>query len=213
MIAELHGEGATPSALLGRFKYFQRMSFPGGSNAGVGSRVDYDLSQVLALALAFEVQETAAAPLRVVRLLRHRWPEIERALVATWASTEGFGGEALLLAHSPGALAEMGLADDEDRVPADALEAMSAERVVRWLQEPETGGAPSVYLIDLSRFIRQVAAALLSVAEVPGDDLAERFREMGGSAFGTLDMSKWVVGKVARPTSEGQFREGLNRQE
>ena len=155
VIAELHGEGASAGALLARFKYFQRMGFPGGSNVGRGSRADYALGDVLALAMAFELLETSVTPVRVVRLLRSEWPAIERAIVSTWASLEGRGGRALLLANAPGALGDLGRAED-DTVPASyPLTVVGRDEVLKWLDAKGGAGSPAAYLIDLSRFVQQ----------------------------------------------------------
>lgn len=193
VIAELHGEGATPGALPARFKYFQRMEFPGGSNVGRGSRASYALGDVLALALAFELLETSVTPVRVVRLLRSGWPAIERAIVSTWLALESRGGRALLLAHTPGALGELGRAESETAPAADPLAIIARDTLVEWLDAKGEAGAPSLYLIELSRFVREVASAIMAVGGVGGDDLRDHLDELARRAFGSDRTADWTA--------------------
>lgn len=209
VVAELHGEGASAGALLARFKYFQRMGFPGASNVGRGSRADYGLGDVLALALAFELLETSVTPVRVVRLLRTEWSGIERAIAVTWAALERRGGRALLLAHAPGALDELGRAEDDGAPAPDPLAVVHRDDVVRWLDERGSAGAPSVFLVDLSRFVRQVASALMAVGGVKGDDLSEAFVAIGVNAFGDVSVGDWDV--EAGPLVGSRERSAANR--
>lgn len=193
VLADLHGEGASPGALLARFKYFQRMGFPGASNVGRGARAEYGLSDVLTLALAFELLETSATPVRIVRLLREAWPRIERALAGTWAALEGYGGQAALLAHVPGALGDLGSPDSVDAPVPDPLAVVEMAQLSDWLGTTAVAGAPSLYVIDLSRFVRRVAMSLVGVGEVDAEGLADQFRGMGADAFGTSDAARWRV--------------------
>ncbi len=194
VIADLHGEGGTRGALLARFKYLQRMSWPGGSNVGKGAAAIYSLEDVLALALAFELLETQMSPARVVGLLRPDWAKLKRATVSSWASLEKLGGEGFLLANVPGALGGSVEAEAEEEARgSDPLVVVVRSDLVGWLDHRRGGAAPSLYLIDLSRLVRDVALALVAVGGQDGDELYQRFRELARETFDSDRPADWKI--------------------
>lgn len=192
-IAAIHGEGATSTALLGRFKYFQRMSFPGGSNVGRGARASYDLDQLLALSMAFELQETMAGPIRVVRLLRTSWPEISRGLAASWAVVAAYGGQALFAAHGPGGLEELGIEESADTPAPDPLIVVGPQELTDWIAGRPPTATPGLYVLDLARFVRRLRETVPMTAGVDVEAFDEAFRVFGADRFGTSDPSAWIV--------------------
>ena len=207
VIAELHGEGGTRGALLARFKYLQRMSWPGGSNVGKGAAAIYSLEDVMALALAFELLETQVSPARVVGLLRPEWSKLKRAIVSTWASLEKLGGEGVLLANVPGALGESGEAQAGEARKSSPLVVVVRSDLIGWLDHRRRAAAPSLYLIDLSRLVRDVALALVAVGGQDGDELYERFRDFAIAAFDSDRPADWKVASDGLDPPE-RFRRG-----
>ncbi len=193
LVRAVHGDGSGRSALLGRFKYFQRMSFPGGSNTGRGSRANYGLEQILAFLVAFEILELGIPPVRAVRLIRTSWPQIARALALTWKRQRGGSEEPVLLALAPGALAELGASEDSNAPAPDLIVVTSQGELATWLQADHELGPPSLYLLDPRRVILPITRELIALQVVDADEVASAFDSLGCELFGSSSSSAWKV--------------------
>lgn len=84
-IAHLHRVAPEKrTALKGRLKHFQRLSWPAGTNKGKGARVNYGVGQTFSLAVAFEMLQIGLTPERVVEQLRMSTGLIARGFAAAY---------------------------------------------------------------------------------------------------------------------------------
>lgn len=202
LIAAIHGAGVRPTALLGRFKHFQRLGFPGGSNTGRGSRAEYGVEQILAFALAFELLETGIMPVRAVRIVRSAWHDAARVFAITWAELSSrHSGDQMFLVLTPSALTELGASEDALAPSPDLLRPLSKQAVVRWLEDRSGAGTSSLLVFDPRRLVATVCRELSGLLEIEGEppSLDHAFEEFGASLFGSVDERQWKLASGEHP--------------
>lgn len=80
LIAVMHGLGERDRiALRSRLHHFRRLNFPDGVAIGSGRHFAYGASDVVGLAVAFELVDAHLPPVAAADLVRSGWPEIARA--------------------------------------------------------------------------------------------------------------------------------------
>lgn len=195
VVRAVHGEGAKPTALLGRLKYLQRFDWPPGGAKGQGSRAGYGLEQVLAVMLAVELLEVGIPPLRVVRLLRTGWPTTRATLLVGWAAATS-GVSPMFLALAPRALEELGVADDIDRPSPDHLRPVEAATLDAW-RDDFRSGPPALYVVDPRRIAIQISDELGALGIAPIEVVDQAFIDLGAEVFKVSEPSVWSVATAA----------------
>lgn len=170
---------AEPSVFSARFRYFQRLRFPAGTNTGRGRPASYRLEQMLQIVLAFELLNAGLAPTPVVRTIRTNWPRIRTSLLVAWEATRGrtaWDARELLFLE-PAALAESAHSDDPYAAVDSPLEPLPALAAGGWADGRD--GAATMIMLDPARMLGNLARILPIVSTVTLEDLDEGFGGLG----------------------------------
>lgn len=189
LVRAVHGGGSKPTALLGRVKYLQRLSWPPGGGRGQGSRAGYGLAQVIGMMLAFELLELGLPPVRAVRLMRSSWDACQKGVILGWAASRG-AEPVRLLALVPKNLEELGVAEDENRPSPDRLVAFDMDSLTEWAADAKSG-SPALYIIDPRRIAATLRRELDALSIASNEDLDTAFQDLGVEVFGSTDVSGW----------------------
>lgn len=195
VVRAVHGDGAKPTALLGRLKYLQRFDWPPGGAKGQGSRAGYGLEQVLAVMLAVELLEVGVSPLRTVRLLRTGWPETRAAMLIGWAAATS-DVSPTFLALAPRALEELGVAEDIDRPSPDRLRPVEGATLDAW-RDDFRSGPPALYVVDSRRIAMQIRDELGALGIARPEEVDQAFINLGEEVFKVGEPSVWSVETAA----------------
>ena len=154
-------------ALLGKFKYLQRLG--GFGSRPHGGRARYQLDELLQLLVIFELLDVGCSPTQAVRTVRTHWNDLSVNLAYAWndARSRLSGGtpETMMWTVIPHALAELGAGDamiDVDLLE-DAGELGPAE-VLAWKPGKALGGNRHAIFIHLPRLLASCLEALAIVA-------------------------------------------------
>lgn len=170
--------GAQASAVGSRFRYFQRLRFPSGTNTGRGRPATYELDQMLQILLAFELLEAGLTPQRVVRTVRTNWPRLRMALLVGWDATRERveWGQRELMMLEPTGLVDAARSDDLTLDVDNPLEPVPALTAQGWAQTKD--GPANLLFIDPARMLRRFADILPLISAFTVEDLDEAFAEM-----------------------------------
>ncbi|MEO1969494.1 MAG: hypothetical protein ABGW87_12380 [Sphingomonadaceae bacterium] len=112
LLIELFGLSETQrGALLGRFKYLQRIGGYGATLTGRG-RASYAIDDILQIVLIFELIDSGCSPTHAVRIVQSYWDRARVNLAYAWseirAAPNGPLSEQLLWTVIPSLLTELG---------------------------------------------------------------------------------------------------------
>lgn len=138
------------SALKGRIKHFQRLSWPPGTNQGKGKRVQYGVGQTLSLAVAFELLQIGLTPERIVDQLRQEQGTLAEGFGAALSEFRSqpnsifyiFSPESLVLLRDP--------AEKVDRIWSNLI---SLNVLQETLQNNDLFKRPRLAVINLSEVL------------------------------------------------------------
>lgn len=167
--------GAEPSVVGSRFRYFQRLGFPAGTNTGRGKPASYKLDQLLQILLAFELLAAGMSPTRVVRTLRTNWPRIRASMLLGWkaASQDVEWEQREVLTLEPSALDDTGRKEDPLEPVARPLAPIPASALQGWLTSDE--GDARLLMVDPGRMMLQLRRVFPAITALDISDLAESF--------------------------------------
>lgn len=178
LVQAIHGVDAAAS-IGSRFRYFQRLRFPGGGNTGRGVPARYGLDELLQVLVAFELVEGGMGPTRVVRTLRTNWPRLRDSIRLGWLAANDRlpWREREVLILEPGALADASRAEDAYVPVDDPLMPIPAFALEGWAEGCD--GPARLLVIDPGRLLIGFRSAASMVLAVPFDELDEALRRYG----------------------------------
>ena len=167
--------GAEPSVVGSRFRYFQRLGFPAGTNTGRGKPASYELDQLLQILLAFELLAAGMSPTRVVRTLRTNWPRIRATMQLGWEAVSEVveWDEREILTLEPAALEDTGRKEDPLELVARPLAPIPASAIQGWLTSDE--GDARLLMVDPGRMLLRLRRVFTSITALEISELEESF--------------------------------------
>lgn len=174
-----------------RIRYFHRHGFPSEKQGvGKGWRADYDATEVMKLACAFELLAAFVPPSQSISAVSASWESIEERLRGAWIerSERRFALPIILTGAAVGGKGEFEV----------ALAPIEADDLRRWLQG--RGDVRRIVVFDAVRVSRALEDGL--TGEPPVDAASERGsrvppdRQGRGSRMISL-LDSWAQGKTA----------------
>lgn len=173
--AVLGMHGAETSVVSARFRYFQRLRFPSGTNTGRGRPASYGLEQMLQIVLAFELLNAGLGPTPVVRTIRTNWPRLRVSLLLGWEAAcdriDWDQREIFLL--EPTALLDGARSDDAFEAVENPLEPVPALTAAGWARGRD--GPPAMIIVDPARMLANFARVIPQISVITLADLEEGF--------------------------------------
>lgn len=162
-------------ALLGRFKYLQRIGGYGATPAGRG-RASYEIDDILQIVLIFELIDSGCSPTHAVRIVQSYWDRARVNLAYAWneirAAPNGPLNEQLLWTVTPSLLTELGAGSGMLGVMLDESPGETTlDEILAWRKGRGPAGKRHAIVVHLPSLLTDLGEAMRVVAPAQSKSL------------------------------------------